>query len=433
MTAERSTPRPMGARDILRVRNFRTLWLAQLISDAGDGLTGTALLLLVNSLTGSTAAIAAMAIALAVPPLTIGLVAGTYADRWNRRRIMLASDLFRAVLVLGFIVVGTVAQLPILYTLAFVQASVATFFNPAKGAIIPRIVPAEGLMSANSVSQATRVIAGVAGTAIAGGLIGFAGLYWPAFVLDGASFLLSFLLVSRIPAELGAIPTGEHAAPVTGVRESLAIGLRVVAGSRVLWVTIACLSLAMLGLGAVNVLFVPLLINVLQENPAWFGPIEAAQTASMVLAAGIVGALAARISEARIIISACLAVGVIIGLMGQVGAVWQILILMFLVGWFVTPFQAAVVTILQTRSADATRGRVMSVLNASMSGTSVISMAAAGLVGDRLGVPTAFLLGGAVCVAAGLVGLALYPPRESTRGIKAVAVATPTEAARPSS
>jgi MFS transporter, DHA3 family, macrolide efflux protein len=422
----------MGARDVLRLRDFRTLWLAQLISDAGDGLTATALLLLVNHLTGSTAAIAAMAIALAVPPLTIGLIAGTYADRWNRRRIMLASDLFRSALVLGFIVVGTTAELPILYGLALIQASVGTFFNPAKGAILPRIVPAEGLMAANSVSQATRVIASVAGTSIAGAMIGLAGIYWPAFVLDAASFLVSFFLVSRLASALGAIPAAEHGARQTGVRESLAIGLRVVGHSRVLWVTIVSLSLAMLGLGAVNVLFVPLLINVLHASAAWFGPLEGAQTASMVLAAGIVGALAARFSEPRIIVAACLAVGVLIVLMGQVSAVWQLLVLLFLVGWFVTPFQAAVITILQTRSQDATRGRVMSVLNASMSGTSVISMAAAGLLGDRLGVPTAFLIGGAVCVAAGVLGFVLYPRRDAS-DIGAVAGATHAEATGPSS
>ena len=93
-------PPAMGAREVLRIPAFRRLWLAQLISDAGDGLTNLTLLLLVNHLTGSTAALAAMAIALAVPPLTIGLVAGTLADRVDRRRLMLASDLLRAVIVL---------------------------------------------------------------------------------------------------------------------------------------------------------------------------------------------------------------------------------------------------------------------------------------------------------------------------------------------
>jgi MFS family permease len=401
--------RPFGSRDLLRLPAYRTLWLAQLVSDAGDSLTNIALLLLVNALTGSTAAIAAMAIVLAIPPLTIGLVAGTYVDRWDRRRIMLASDLLRSVLVLGFAVVGNAGLLPLLYAIAFVQASIGTFFNPARGAIIPRIVPAGGLMVANSVSQATRVIAAVGGTALAGALIGLAGVFWPAFVLDGASFLVSFLLVARLPAALGLMPPSGRHAGASSVRSSLGEGLRVVTGSRVLWVTMASLSLAMLGLGAINVLFVPLIVNVLHESPVWFGPLEAAQTASMVLAAGLVGVIAARLRPTTIVVAGSLGVGVVIALVGAVSAVWQVMVLMFAVGWFITPFQAAVVTILQSHSTDATRGRVMSLLNASMSATSVVSMAAAGLLAASLGVGAAFLLGGGVCVAAGVAALALYP------------------------
>jgi len=112
--------------------------------------------------------------------------------------------------------------------------------------------------------------------------------------------------------------------------------------------------------------------------------------------------------------------------MGQVSAVWQLMILLFLVGWFVTPFQAAIVTILQTRSADATRGRVMSVLNASMSGTSVVSMAAAGLLADRVGVQSAFLAGSVVCLAAGLLGLVLYPRRPSAAATHAGTAEAPS-------
>ena len=398
-----------GPRDLLRLPAYRTVWLAQLISDVGDSLTNIALLLLVNALTGSTTAIAAMAIALAIPPLTIGLIAGTYVDRWDRRRIMLASDLIRSVLVLGFVLVGSAGQLPLLYLIAFAQASIGTFFNPARGALIPRIVPIEGLLAANSISQATRVIAGVGGTALAGALIGLAGVFWPAFVLDGASFLVSFLLVSRLPATIGRMSSAGLSAGLAGLRRSLADGLRVVTGSRVLWVTISCLSLAMLGLGAINVLFVPLIVNVLHESPVWFGPLEAAQTASMVFAAGLVGLLAARLRPTTIVVVGSLGVGVVIGLVGAVSAVWQVMVLMFAVGWFITPFQAAVVTILQGHSTDATRGRVMSLLNASMSATSVVSMAAAGLVAATLGVGTAFLLGGAVCVSAGVLALTLYP------------------------
>src|SRR6187551_3841887 len=115
--AESGTPVTLGSRDVLRLPDFRRLWAAQGISDVGDGLTMLTLMLLVNQLTGSTLALAAVAIALAIPPLTIGLVAGTYADRWDRRRIMLVSDSLRAVVVLGFVFIDSAAMLPALLIL----------------------------------------------------------------------------------------------------------------------------------------------------------------------------------------------------------------------------------------------------------------------------------------------------------------------------
>ena len=87
---------PIGVRDLLRIPDFRRLYLAQAISDIGDGMTYLALFLLVLDLTGSTAAIALMSILVALPPVTIGLFAGAWADRHDRRRIMLASDILRA-------------------------------------------------------------------------------------------------------------------------------------------------------------------------------------------------------------------------------------------------------------------------------------------------------------------------------------------------
>jgi ENTS family enterobactin (siderophore) exporter len=123
-------------------------------------------------------------------------------------------------------------------------------------------------------------------------------------------------------------------------------------------------------------------------------------------------------------VAGSLGVGVVIDLVCTATAVWQVMILMFAVGWFVTPFQAAVVTILQSHSTDATRGRVMSLLNASMSATSVVSMAAAGVLAASLGVSATFLLGGAVCVAAGIAALALYP-RTSAETVAGARVAEP--------
>src|SRR6266446_2756186 len=91
--------KPASMRDLLRNRNFRFLWTGQSISDFGDSLTNLALLIIINQLTGSTAALATMLIVLTIPQVTFGLISGVYVDRWDRKRIMIVSDLVRGILV----------------------------------------------------------------------------------------------------------------------------------------------------------------------------------------------------------------------------------------------------------------------------------------------------------------------------------------------
>jgi MFS transporter, DHA3 family, macrolide efflux protein len=435
---DQAMPAALSARDVLRIPAYRRLWLGQLVSEAGDGLTNLSLLLLVNHLTGSTAAIAAMAICLAIPPLTVGLFAGAYVDRADRRRIMLASDILRSITVLGFVLVGSAETLWLLFILAFVQSSVGTFFAPARGAVIPKVVPQEGLLAANSVAQATRVVAGIVGAGIAGLMIGVLGVFWPTFVLDSLSFLVSFLLILGLPAAVGRIdpapaPAGDAATAPDGhlsIGASLKIGLMRVAHSRLLSTTILSLAVVMLGLGAVNVLFIPLLVSDLAVSPAWFGALDLAQSASMILAAGMIGAIAARVRPTTIVTVGLVGVAVIIGLTGAVTAVWQVLVLMFLVGWFVSPLQAAVVTMLQVTVEDAERGRIMSVLNAAMSAATVLSMAFAGIAGEFVGVRNVFFLAGAI-VAVGavisLVGFRGTQSRAVTTSPRVAAVPTTVE------
>ena len=399
-------PAPLGVRALFRIPSFRLLWLGQLVSEAGDGLTNLTLLLLVNALTGSTAALAGMAIVLAIPPLTIGLVAGTYVDRIDRRRIMLASDLIRGVVVLGFVLIGSASSLWLLYVLAFVQASVGTFFTPARGAILPRIVPEEGLLAANSLAQATKVVSGIIGSALAGLLVGVLGIFWPAFVLDSLTFFASFALIARLPATTGLIAVAGRAAD--GVRASLGVGLRTIGRSRILSTTILTLAVAMLGLGAVNVLFVPLVVGVLQVGAVWLGPVEIAQSASMILASGLIGILARRLAPSSIVTIGMAAVAISIFLIGSVSAIWQLLGLMFVIGWFVVPLQAALVTIFQQSTPDSERGRVMAVLQASMSAASILSMGFAGIVGDVIGVRAVFVVAGVIVAVGCLVALVGY-------------------------
>lgn len=404
-----SETRPaMSARDVLRIPDFRRVWAAQLVSDFGDALTLLALLLLVNELTGSTAALAGMAIMLALPQMTVGVLAGVYVDRLDRRRVMLAADLLRAIVVLGFLLINTADLLWLLYLLGLTQSAIGTFFTPARTALVPSIVPREGLLAANGLNQGGRLVAGVLGTGTAGVIVGVFGTAGPAFVIDSATFLISFLFVLGIATRSRLASGPATAAPVVGVVRSVVEGLRVVAGSRLLTGTLASAGVVMLGLGAVNVLFVPLLINELGVPATWFGAIELAQTSSMILSAAILATVLARVGPTRVITIALSGTAVITALLAGVTQVWQVIVLLFGVGWLITPLQAAVTTIVQTETAEQMRGRVAALLSSTLTTASVVSMAIAGAFGDLIGIRNVFLGAALVVGTAAIVSLVLF-------------------------
>ena len=399
----------MSVRDLLRIPDFRRLFVAQAVSDIGDGMTYLALFLLVLNLTGSTALIALMSILVAVPPVTIGLFAGAWADRTDRRRIMLVSDSARAVLVAAMVLFATKDGIPVLFALAFLQSVVGTFFSPARGALVPKVVPAAGLLAASSLSQSSRMIATVIGATVTGAVAAAAGSVWPVFLVDAATFLFSVLVVLRVTRGAGA-PDAAAAAAIraSGLGSAVADGLGVVRRSPQLIAAMGGVAVTMLGIGAINVLFVPFLVKELHGSPALLGPMEAAQTVSMVLAGGLVAALAARFRVSSLLVGGIAGTAVCVGLMGLAPAPWAMLVLSFSVGWFVMPVQASTMAIVAQATTDATRGRVVGALNAVLQTASIASMAAAGVLADVVGMRTVFIVGGMVAGAAALVAWLLF-------------------------
>ena len=267
-------------------------------------------------------------------------------------------------------------------------------------------MPAEGLPAANSLAQASQVIGGLIGAGMAGVLFGVFGSGLIGFAIDSATFVISFLLISRISRSAGAIDRSPGVTRRDGVGASVLEGLRIIRGSRVLLGIVMAVGVTMLGLGAVNVLFVPLVVNDLQVSPTWMAGIDGAQTAGMLVAAALVTTLARRLSPTTIISLGLLGIGVSIGLVSGVREIWQVLPILLAVGLFVTPLQAMVQTIVQTSTRDATRGRVVSVVQAAMSTASVTSMAIGGVLGAIIDIRAVFLAAGIVVVlAAGLSAL----------------------------
>lgn len=392
----------IGMKDVLKIRDFRLLWLGQIISNFGDSLTGLAVLLLINELTGGSAkAIALGAIVQAVPQLIFGLLAGVYVDRMDRKRIMIAADILRGVTVLALTLVVSADQLWLLYTIGFIQATISAFFAPSRTAYMALIVPKDGLLSANSLSQTSRIIASVGGVAIAGALIGALEVYWPVFVLDSLTFFISAIFITQILTKSRLTET-EASGGASAVLNQLKAGLNLVFSSRLLSGTVVAMGVSMLGLGAVNVLLVPFVVNDLQIPEAWFAALEGSQTLSMVLSGALVAALAARFKPTNIVSVGLALLGAAIGVISIASNVWGLMLIFFVLGWFLTPVQASLVTLIQTHVTDDVRGRASAALNTMMQASNVTSMALAGSMADWIGVRQVFFLCGLITAMAGL-------------------------------
>ncbi|MBI5363306.1 MAG: MFS transporter [Planctomycetes bacterium] len=184
---------------------FRRLWLSQIVSQTGDWLNRMACIVLIGRLGGDSAALGAffgveLALRL-IPPALLGPLAGPLADRISRRFLMVASDLVRALIVLGFLFVDEQGELGLLYALVFLQMAASVFFDIARTAALPDTVSRAELFDAHALSAATwSVILGV-GALLSGLLVGWLGVR-AAFLVDAASYVVSalFLMGMSLPA-----------------------------------------------------------------------------------------------------------------------------------------------------------------------------------------------------------------------------------------
>jgi MFS family permease len=200
---------------------FRKLWAAQTLSALGDRAHQVALTWWTLSVTGSLAQTGAMLIATTLPFVLLGPVAGTAADRWPRKRLMVACDLARAVIVLGVAWLAWTHQLtpPILLVASAALTCLTAFFTPAAMSCVPALVPADGVLAATARMEASVEGMGILGPAV-GGLIVAAYGAEGAFAINGLSFLLSGLLIGllRVPAVEGGEPEPFASAMWGGVR-----------------------------------------------------------------------------------------------------------------------------------------------------------------------------------------------------------------------
>lgn len=185
-----------------RNRNYRYTWFGQIVSEVGDHFNNVAVLSLAVQETHSGAVIATLMLSRAVPAIVAGPLAGVLLDRFDRQRIMIASDLVRGVVALGFILAIGYKQTWLLYLLSALLMMASPFFTSGRSAILPSIATEEELHTANSLTQTTGWLTLALGAYFGGTAVARFG-YQLAFIFNSLSFFFSAFCISNLYSEDG--------------------------------------------------------------------------------------------------------------------------------------------------------------------------------------------------------------------------------------
>lgn len=214
-----------GYRELLRDnRPFRYLWSGQVVSELGTWFSFIAELGLVARLSESPLATTSLLVSRFLPVLLIAPLAGVVVDRYDRRRVMIVTDLLRALLALGFLTASIGAPLWVIVTLSGLMTVTSTFFDAAKNASVAAMVTPGEMLTANILIFSTRFLQLTLGAALGGLTAAHLG-YEAAFVINSLSFVVSALFILKIPVTVtrAAEPLAGEASNFLGdVREGLA-------------------------------------------------------------------------------------------------------------------------------------------------------------------------------------------------------------------
>jgi MFS family permease len=182
------------ARLVRSNRNFRHLWLAQIVSEIGDWFYTLSIYTLLLQLTGHASSVALALVLQVLPQTFVGPTAGVVNDRLRRKHVMIAADLARFVIVLAMLLVRSRSMVWLIYPLLLGETVMAAFFEPARNSVIPNIAARGEVLIANTLSSATWSVNLLIGASVGGVVAAFFGRD-TVFILNALSFLASALLI----------------------------------------------------------------------------------------------------------------------------------------------------------------------------------------------------------------------------------------------
>ncbi len=386
----------------MAVPAFRRLWIAGMVSDAGDWLMFIALPLVVLRLTGSPLG-TSMAFMLALaPPVLLAPLAGRLVDRLPRRTVMVAATLAQAVSLLPLLVVRDRSDLPLLFGVIVAQATFATFFEPAKNALLPALVGPERAMSANALVGLNNDLGRIVGGPLGGVLLAVVGLSGVALV-DVATYLIAAALVATLPRDrAGRAPARSgrilRALVDPAIRAPLTVAF-----------------VAAVAQGLFVVLFVFFVTDVINGSEADVGLLRGVQAIGAIAAGALLGVLGARLDVVRLTILGAVGFAAITALSWNLSfathAVIAYGILFAIVGAPGVLLGAGLTSLLQRSSADDRRGRTFAAFGLVQAAGQAVGLLMAGLLQGITGTLPLLEVQAATYALAAVLALLLLPRR----------------------
>lgn len=427
-----SSSNKLTALSVFRNRNFTWLWSGQLISTIGDSLMSLAASILVFRQTGSALSVGLMLVATAAPSLLVGLLAGVYVDRMDRKRIMVVADLLRAVLVslIPFLITVHIAWL---YIIVALISAIGQFFDPAQESVLPEVATDEELAAANSFMAISSFGSTAVGFAASGLIASQFSIAW-AFYIDGLTFVFSALFISLV-----------RIAPLE-VKEKTNISVvlhNLSAGGRFLFENTVLRSLFIVGfpvylsLGLWNSLLLPFAIEALDATEFEYGLQEGLTSVGFVIGALLMSQLADRWREGSWISLGYISMAAIGIIYSQVVSIPLAIVLVCISGLMNAPSAIARKLAVQRNTAREVRGRINSTFFVLRDFILILGMGAAGFA-DIVDIRWLVLASALLLLIGGLLTLVLpglgRPAAEWRRALSLLRSAPPVigmQAGRP--
>jgi MFS family permease len=380
---------------LLRNARFLRLWIGQGTSFVGDAVSMVALVVLVVEITGSASAVGGALVARLLPTIASPL-AGVLADRVDRRIVLVASDLARAVLVLGLVFAR---DLTAIYVLVFLMGLARTVFNPTVRAAFPSVVGGGDLTRANAIISGTFSTSIMVGPALGGLLVASIGVD-AAFLADAITYLVSAILLSTVP-----MPRPHRQSEEESFVRELRSGFGYLIGARVPLAIVVGAFLTILTINATVPAEVFLAKVTFGAGDAGYGLLVSLWGGGMVLGSAMMAVLGARINLVlwyflSIFVGAFALVGT-----GLAPAFILALGALTVEGAATGIDNVATDTILQKRVPEAFLGRVFSIRFLGYSAGEALAYLAGGLLVDAVGPRSTYILAGIATAAAGLLVL----------------------------